>query len=270
LDAISKNSIVMSQEQELSWREAMILARIRAKKEREREERHRRVEHQVRLRRRQIDAEVRADAAKRQLANLEAARTRLRRAEERATVADLEYAMSVYRGPILRGTGSMPVDVAHRWLRVRVEPGAPEIPEFRVDIDRLAARLTATVRYDVSLPVNAYAWQARRDVELQRPVSEEALAMDGHELGHVAEPFKRTHTLVPRSTGRGSLCVACELAAWRWAALYLCRWTWAMHVQMASSLSTYKPYATEAEQQQIDALCSRRGFYDLRLIRLTR
>jgi hypothetical protein len=270
LNAISKNSILMSQEEELSWREAMILARLRAKKKREREERHRRVEHQVRLRRRQIDAEVRADAIKRQLADLEAARTRLRRAEERATVADLEYAMSVYRGPVLRGTGSMPVDVARRWLRVRVEPGAPEIPAFRADIDRLAAGLKATVRYDVSVPVNAYAWQARREVELQRPVSEEALATDGHELGHIAKPCEPTHTLVPRSTGPGSLCVACELAAWRWAALHLCRWTRAMHIQMASSLSTYKPYATEAERQQIDALCSRRGFHELCLIRATR
>jgi hypothetical protein len=43
-----------------------------------------------------------------------------------------------------------------------------------------------------------------------------------------------------------------------------------MHLQMASSLSSYKPYATEGEQQQIDALCSRRGYHELRLIRLTR
>jgi hypothetical protein len=260
----------MSQEQELSWREAMILARLRAKKKREREERQRRVEHQVRLRRRQIDAEVRADATKRQLADLEAARTRLRRAEERATVADLECAMSIYRGPILRGTGRMPVDVARRWLRVRVEPGAPEVPEFRADIDRLAAKLSAKARYDVSVPVNAYAWQALREVELQRPVSEEALATDGHELGHIANPCLPTHRRVARSSSTGSLCVACELAAWRWAARHLCRWTWPMHIQMASSLSTYKPYGTEDEQQEIDTLCSRLGFYELRLIRVTR
>jgi len=247
---------------ELMFSEQLILARFRAKKERERQEMLRRVEHQVRLRKIEIDREIRLQA-------IEERSARCRRADEQLAIANLELAMTLYRGPLL-GAGKTPVDVARRWLRVRVEPGAPEIREFRVDIDRLAAGLKAKVRYDVSVPVNAYAWQALREAELQRPVSEEALATDGHELGHIAKPCRPTHTPVPRSTGPGSLCVACELAAWRWAAHHLCRWTWAMHLQMASSLSSYKPYATEGEQQQIDALCSRRGYHELRLIRLTR
>ena len=116
--------------------------------------------------------------------------------------------------------------------------------------------------------MNAYAWPALREIEAQRPVSEAALAAGGHELGHVAEPCHPTHTRVPRPSGIGSLCCACELAAWKWCALHLCRWTLPMHQEMGRCLRTYRPYASGDEQSQIDRLCSPLGFHELRLKRV--
>ena len=54
-------------------------------------------------------------------------------------------AMAIRRG----GQGNLPIDVATQWLRIRVEPGADEIPEFRQDLERLAARLHVTIRWEV-------------------------------------------------------------------------------------------------------------------------
>jgi hypothetical protein len=201
------------------------------------------------------------------VADIHAEGAQRRRRQEALTIADLEGAMRVYRGPLL-GAGKTPVDVARRWHRLRLESGAPEIPALRADIDRLATQLGVTIRWN-ALPVNGYAWQTLREIEVSPVVSEEAYAVAGHELGHIAEPCQPTHTPRPRLSAVGSVCCACELAAWRWAARHLGQFTLAMHTELASSLLTYTRYASEDEQRQIDRLCSRLGFYELRLTRVT-
>ena len=68
---------------------------------------------------------------------------------------------------------------------------------------------------------------------------------------------------------RDTLCVACEIDAWRFAiAAAQPTWTRAMHQRLAQSLETYVPYATPAEKIAIRDLEGKLGFCQSRQDRL--
>jgi hypothetical protein len=165
-----------------------------------------------------------------------------------------------------------PVDLEtlSRYHRVRTEPGAPEIPELRADLDRLARALHVRIYWTVPVPVQAYAWPTLHEIEVSPVVSEEAAAVVAHELGHIAQPCQPTHTRVPRTSGLGSLCCACEIEAWTWASMNLCRWSSAMQVEAGRCLRTYRPYGSEAEQAAIDRFCGTVSRAEIRLRRMSR
>jgi hypothetical protein len=214
---------------------------------------------------RDLDAHVRRAGLLESIRQTAASSARLRRSEERLSVTLLEGAVR------FRKYGKPPtIDTLRQYLRVKTEPDAPEIPEFRADAERLAKELGVRIWWTVPVPINAYAWETRHEIEVSGATSEEALAVIGHELGHCAEPCEPTHRRVPRESGRGELCCACEIAAWQWASMSLCRWSDAMHDEMGRCLRTYRRYGTAAEQVAMDTLCGTRSRAEIRLKRTIR
>jgi hypothetical protein len=86
-----------------------------------------------------------------------------------------------------------------------------------------------------------------------------------HELGHLAN--RCTHRRVSDGQG-GTLCVTCEIAAWRFATELATYWTADSHANMAAALQTYRPYATAAQAAAIDELTLRLTLRRLQAARL--
>jgi hypothetical protein len=192
----------------------------------------------------------------------------LRRREEDLEIRSIAGAMDLYRG-VLRGSGKTPVTVARKYLRIRMERSGPEIVPLRAEIDRWARDLGVQIRWTAAV-VNGYAWPSRREIEVAPIRSHAAFAVVGHELGHVARPCRPDHRRVPRANGIGTLCVACEVHAWRWFIDAASVFSHEMFAQMADALPTYRPYATEAEARQVDEMCSGLGYGRERLRRAMR
>jgi hypothetical protein len=220
-----------------------------------------------------LDSRLRRDALIRDLDKIDEAATRLRRAEEALTIAHTESMMKIHRGPLL-GQGRTPVSLARRFHRIRTERAdGPEIPELRAQIDRWTRELGIHVRWTATPAVNAYAWQRTSEIEIAPIRSEAAFATAAHEIGHVACPCEPDHVRVPRKTRLGTVCVACELAAWYWAIPAVERtphqWTREMHTNLADALPSYRDYATAPQQREIDELVSDLGFRRIQLHRRT-
>ena len=215
-----------------------------------------------------LDEHVRREALLRQFDEIDEVTSRTRRLEEALTISSTEGSMQMYRGPLL-GKGRTPLDLARRFHRIRTErPGDPEIPDLRAQVDQWARELDIEIRWTAK-PVNGYAWRRTKEIEIAPIRSEAAFATAAHEIGHVACPCESDHVRVPRKTWLGTVCVACELAAWHWAMARSPRWTWEMHADMADALPSYRDYGSAEHQAEIDRLTSRLGFHEIRLQRVT-
>jgi hypothetical protein len=201
---------------------------------------------------------------------------RLRRSEEDLSVSmvKLTYNVAAYKArfdgkPIL-------VELARRRLRQQVEPAGliqlgaeADVARWRQHATSWQARTGVEVRWEALPATNAYAITAgaTRTIETAPIVSAESYITWAHEAGHCENPCQPAHVRVPRTSGDGTLCVRCEILAWRWAQKNATDWRLAMHRQMAESIVTYRPYGTPAEQAEIDTMISPLAFRRVQLAR---
>lgn len=225
--------------------------------------------------RRRLDRDV---AASKFRQDLDAFRRRLaenRRGWERLSVDSARTAIDVRR------RAGLPVSLdlllkrqRHVAADVVLDVDAPYVTLWRSHVAELTQRMRVDLSYPVFAAANAYAWPGLKRIEAAPINGASAYATVLHEFGHVAQPCRPPHQRVDASempSSRDSVCVQCELLAWVWAIEHARpAWTRSMHGQLASALTTYRPYGTSAEQAEIDAMVSPIGFRSAQIRRARR
>lgn len=203
-----------------------------------------------------------------------------RRGEEGLLLLLLQGRLADARRRARRGEAGIPVALAMEWNRVHaaqtgaISPvDAPFIDVWRRHVAEVESSHGILGIVAPTNGLNGYSWSKMKRAEYGPINSAFDYATWGHEVpGHVLHPCEPSHRRVTTDAKlKRSVCVACELIAWR-AAIEAARPTWTrrMHDQLAVSLPTYREYATPAEQREIDLLVSDLGFRQTQLERIRR
>jgi hypothetical protein len=113
---------------------------------------------------------------------------------------------------------------------------------------------------------NGSAVRSLRRVNAPPIQSYQSAATTGHEIGHILHAdIPADAPSKPGEFGLGRICVQAELAAWGWLLSSTPVWNRAMHGSMTEAINSYRPHATQAECEQIDALISQRTYAETRL-----
>ena len=212
---------------------------------------------------RRIDHELVMNRIENQGAKIMATHKALRRATERLTQRHQDHAWLCAKAEAaIRGTG-LPVATARERFRQVcarsgiVPPGQErDVPTFIAHVEALCRRHAITVTHEALPATNAYAQPTLRLIELPRILSLDDYIGSLHEIGHVLRPCAPPHQRVPRRGRPGTVCVACERAAWDYAAAEALTWPRAAHEGASRSLRSYLVYATPAEADAIAAWCN--------------
>ncbi|MBA3884577.1 MAG: hypothetical protein H0X67_02455 [Acidobacteria bacterium] len=134
------------------------------------------------------------------------------------------------------------------------EADTPRVATMRQHVERLllAHAITFLARTDDRGLLNSYARPWRREIESLDVRASGDYASVLHEIGHVLHPCGPAHRRV--STGHETVCLPCELSAWRWALAGAIIWDRGAHAQLVMGLRSYRPYASPSEARDIDAL----------------
>lgn len=159
-----------------------------------------------------------------------------------------------------RMNGKTDVTVAQRvFHKHREDVGTDDAPRLAAHVDRLLEEHHIR-RVDATHHRAGVAWSPWRLVRIPPVRSGFTCATALHEIAHVLNPCNG-HERVPAEDG-GTVCVECEITAWRWAIRHAPdgRWVRDMQESMATGLTSYRGYGTPSQQQQIDGLLSPAGF----------
>jgi hypothetical protein len=220
---------------------------------------------------------IREDGARR-VAEIYRQARELRGLEEQISLTTHQSRWSTAKYTSKRDGTGIPLTLARRQHRIRVEGSntveaglEASVAKWRAHVDALARELQATVAYDATAGTNAYAWYTSKRVETQPILSPESYAIALHELGHIAHACEKSHRRVPVPDDplNKTVCVRCELNAWRFAMARALDWTRRMHDEMSVALPTYRKYATAGERADVDSFTSAVGFRRIQLQRLT-
>ena len=142
------------------------------------------------------------------------------------------------------------------------------------DVRRIAAHLQETWQreqidvLDVRDPrvANGSACRKLRWISVSLPIKNLRLAVIAeHETAHLLHPDVADAREVTGADGFSKVCVAHEIAAWRWVLDNVPAWNEQAHSDMTRFLNSYASYATEQEAAAIKGICSQLSFYDVQL-----
>lgn len=206
----------------------------------------------------------------------EAAETALRRDRDRLSLSYRDCEIACYRAAVAlwesraaRGVSGGPRPTMSASLRdemfARASEGLGLADHLRRHFLAVCQHHNITPHFVVQGHRSGYALIARRIVEIAPIESAWDYSIALHEAGHIVCPCAPGHVRRKNDVG-STLCVACEVAAWRWAARTAIEWNSMAHSCLTSALGSYRGFATPAEQAEVDELCSPRS----RTIRLDR
>ena len=244
-------------------RDARIAERARREQsDREREQRRR--EHEQRLAAIRREGEARVVAIRAEWASL-------RRTDEDLSNRVLDSRILLHRldrrrwerfGRTIAGAQppTLSLDLATGMLERALQTCAPDgrARAYEAHILQLCATHRIEPQFVVRYFGQGIALTDRRIVELVPIRSAFTYSTALHEIGHVVHPCDKVrHVRVPKTDKTGTVCVPCELEAWRFAIeTARPRWTRVMHANLARALGTYGPYATDRERAAIERLSS--------------
>jgi hypothetical protein len=233
------------------------------------EAKRREIAHQVRMRMIQIDHEIRLAEIKRKSAENRRRLAENRRQEERVSNAVLDLSVATWRlkGSIAAAKGEAPPpldltlakDMTRRVGESIPRDTDPEVIRYRRHIAALCQELGVKPKFVVEFFRQGYAWSSLKEIELPPINGRFSYAIGMHEAAHCACPCEKSHVRVKTENGE-TVCVKCELAAWKWAIAHAVAWEKDMHEAMVGGLSSYRKFGTPAEQAEIDAMISPLGF----------
>jgi hypothetical protein len=237
----------------------------------------REIKRQVWTRMREIDHEIRMEAIKRRSAEFAATLARNRRTEERVSNELLDLRLDTWRFKrqmwetytSKKGEPPPPLDMSlakklNRRVLESIDRGQdPQVQALRHHIAAICQELGVKSTFTVEYFGQGYAWASLKEIELPPINSAFAYATALHELGHCANPCAKSHVRVKTGDGK-TCCVACELAAWKWAIANAIAWQKDMHESLTGGLSSYRKFGTPTEQAEIDATTSKMGLHRAR------
>jgi hypothetical protein len=204
-------------------------------------------------------------------AEFAASQERLRRTEERLTVAVKRFDLNSKRaseerkGPRTQAWREAHADLAVADAYASGLDLTPFASMYRALVARVALSLNVEVRQTVVAGSGqGHAWQELREIEISKIVDGPTLTTALHELGHVAHQHEANHMekMIPGDTPsrKRRICIDCELSAWEFAVDTIVEsglsWTRAMHADMKRGLTSYRKHGTPSQQARIDKLVS--------------
>ena len=223
--------------------------------------------------RRRLDHRIRMDNLRQDVAQLQEARTALRRKEEALGLLVLKGRVRRASAAAEWGGKGISVELAQAWSDTQIELAGTTpadevalVPIWQRDVEQCARVLGVSIEWTAT-PMNAYSFGLAKRIETSPIVSGTSYASARHELGHQARPCQPAHSRITTDVKlKRSVCVRCELSAWAWAVDGARpQWTRRMHNCLSRALRTYHRYGTASEQRAIDEMTSGIGFRSAQL-----
>jgi hypothetical protein len=203
---------------------------------------------------------------------------RRRLSDERDRVVQQEKDAAILRSRRawreIRRRSGMDLDLEQRAEQIqelledhRLQADDPRVVAYRDWLDGICRDEGITV-HDYLDPriTQGRAHRERRQVWCAPVQSIKTALTKAHETAHILCDVDPAANRVTKEDGK-TVCVANELAAWRWVIAHGPTWGEEEHRFMAESLRTYRPFATEQEGREIDFLTGESGKREVRMLR---